>query len=78
MVKSVENPFEKPLDEEDAVNKIEPLFSLISEKKDYLEAQIERDKLTFGLGFTINYTLMFNIVTYIGIVGYTIYEQVMS
>ena len=70
--------FEKSVDKEEVIEQIDPLFDLISEKKDYLEARMERDQLTFGPDFTINTSLIVEILSYIFFVCYTIYEEVLK
>lgn len=71
-------PFEAPADVDTVVGKIEPLFDLISEKKDFLELRLEKDQLTFGLGSAISYTLIFETLLYIFALVYSIYEEVVA
>ena len=71
-------PFEVAADVDEVVGKIEPLFDLISEKRDFLELRLEEDQLTFGAGSVINWTLIIEVVVYIIALAYSIYEEVLA
>ena len=65
-----------PIDKDEMISKIDDMMDIVTNKLEYLGYRYELDALKFFGGYLINYTLIIEMLTYLGVTLYTIFQEI--